>query len=417
MGGTWVSSHYETKYEDMNEINGTNMSITHNTFAQNKVTTSYYNEAIVNNGINTTIEKNIGDDKTKYSSIIYIASTNTNVTNNIFNDVLENVTITLNPIKGIIGETITLTATLTDTDNLIVKGGNLAFKLNGKTLRSDGRFDSNAPAMKFSVKDGIVTYTINADLYLRNAKNLTASYSGTSIYAEGTSPSVTAQIQKRNAQVTVSSNPTRAKQYETLTFTINAKDVTKNGKNNTLISDNTKVMLKVNGVTLKDSKGKAVYVTLDKNAQATYKYTIPAGTGGITAAKAVRNYTVTAIFVGDNYYPGAKNTTTFQVERSPTTVTINEAKVSKDNVLSVKATLKDYKGNNLIGTNKVTIKINGKSYTRNGKAVYWSVKNGNVDLSGIQVDPKTTIKRVLLVTGERQAYTEGRAETTTITKV
>ena len=175
-------------------------------------------------------------------------------------------------------------------------------------------------------------------------------------------------------------------------------------------------MLKVNGVTLKDSNGKAVYVTLDKNAQATYKYTIPAGTGGITASKTQRNYKVDAIFVGDNYYPGARNSTSFQVERSTTTVTITQAKVTKTNVLSVKATLKDYKGNNLIGTNKVTIKINGKNYVdpKNGKPKYWSVKNGNVDLTGIQVDPKTTIKRVMLVTGERQAYLEGRAETTNI---
>ena len=176
-------------------------------------------------------------------------------------------------------------------------------------------------------------------------------------------------------------------------------------------------MLKVNGVTLKDAKGKILYLTLDKNAQTTYKYTIPKGTGGITASKKTRDYTTTATFVGDNYYPGARNTTTFQVERSTTTVTITQARTTKTNVLNVKATLKDYKGNNLIGTNKVTIKINGKSYTKNGKPVYWSVKNGNVDLTGIQVDPKTTIKRVLLVTGERQAYTEGRAETTNIVKV
>ena len=327
-----------------------------------------------------------------------------------------NIKITLNTVKGVISENIILNATLTDEKRNSINGGNLAFKLNGKTLRSDGRFDSNAPAMKFTVKNGIVTYTIKADLYLRNAKNLTASYSGTNKYYETTSPSVTAQIQKRYAQVTVTSTPSYAKQYETLTFTIKAVDTTKNGKNNTLISDNTKVMLKVNGVTLKDGNGKAVYVTLDKNAQATYKYTIPAGTGGITTNKAVRNYTVTAIFVGDNYYPGAKNTTKFQVARSATYVNITQAKVTKTNVLSVKATLKDYKGQNIIGTNKVTIKINGKNYVdlKNGKAKYWSVKNGIVDLTGITVDSKTTIKRVMLVTGERQAYTEGRAETTNI---
>ena len=67
------------------------------------------------------------------------------------------------------------------------------------------------------------------------------------------------------------------------------------------------------------------------------------------------------------------------------------------------------------GTNKYTIKVNGRSYTdKNGKPVYWSAKNGVVDLTGIQIDPKTTIKRVMVVTGERQAYLEGRNETTNI---
>ena len=391
---------------------GSDLIVNSNTFKANKAN---MNGKAILSLKNAMIKDNKNDEISKCSSTIYTNTSYAVITKNIFYDVI-NVKITLQPVKGVIGETITLQATLKDTDYLLVTGGNLAFKLNGKTLRSDGRFDSNAPAMKFSVKNGIVTYTIKADLYLRNAKNLTASYSGTNIYNESKSSSVTAQIQKRNAQVTVTTTPTRTKQYETLTFKITAKDVTKNGKNNTLISDNTKVMLKVNGVTLKNNKGKTLYITLDKKAQATYKYTIPAGTGGITVSKAQRNYKVEAIFVGDNYYPGARNSTSFQVERSPTTVTITQAKVTKTNVLNVKAMLKDYKGNNLIGTNKVTIKINGKSYTKNGKPVYWTVKNGNVDLMGIQIDPKTTIKRVMLVTGERQAYTEGRTETTNILK-
>ena len=176
-------------------------------------------------------------------------------------------------------------------------------------------------------------------------------------------------------------------------------------------------MLKVNGVTLKDTKGKTLYLTLDKNSQTTYKYTIPSGTGGITNSKTVRNYKVEAILVSDNYYPGSRNTTSFQVERSPTTIQITQVQVNKNNILNVKTTLKDYRSNNLIGTNKVTIKINGKSYTKNNKPVYWSIKNEIVNLTGIQIDPKTTIKRVLIVTGERQAYLEARTETNTITKI
>ena len=328
--------------------------------------------------------------------------------------------IKLDPVRGIIGEKITLTAYITDESGKAITGGNLAFKLNGKTLRSDGRFDSSAPAMKFKVENGKVTYTLNADLYLRNAKNLTASYSGTSKYKETNSESVEAQIQKRYANLTVTVTPNKVKQYNNITIKVTAKDTTKNGKNNTLIHDNTKVMLKINGVTLKDAKGKTLYIPIQQDNTATYTYNIPGDMGGVTSTGKARNYQVTAVFMGDNYYPGAKNVTTFQVERSNTTVTIQEAKVvTKTNILSVKATLTDYKGNYLRGTNKVTIKINGKNYvdSKTGKAKYWSVKDGKVNLKDIQVDPKTTIKRVMLVTGERQAYTEGRAETTKIIRV
>ena len=99
------------------------------------------------------------------------------------------------------------------------------------------------------------------------------------------------------------------------------------------------------------------------------------------------------------------------MERSPTTVSIKRTEIRLNPyTLSVYATLTDYKGNYLIGTNKVTIKINGKSYTKNGKPVYWSAKNGIVDIKNIPIDPKTIVKRVMVVTGERQAYLEGRDE-------
>ena len=322
--------------------------------------------------------------------------------------------IKLNTVRGVIGENIILTAYLTGVNGEKITGGNLAYKLNGKTLRSDGRFDSNAPAMKFKVENGLVTHTIKADLYLRNAKNLTAAYSGNYKYTEIGSPTVTAQIQKRYAKVTVTASPTWNKQYNQVTFKATVQDTTKNHKNTTLINQNTKIMFKVNGNTLKDKNGKIIYITVDKNKQATHKYTIPAGTGGITSTKKVRNYNVTAVFVGDNYYPGARNNTYYNVERSPITININEAKTNKNNILSIKATIKDYKQNNVLGTNKYTIKINGKSCTKNGKPVYWSAKNGNINLNGIQIDPKTTVKRVMIVTGERQAYHEGRNETTKI---
>ena len=336
-----------------------------------------------------------------------------------FTILLSNTNLTVEPIKGVIGEQIALIAHVRDISGKNVSGGNLVFKLNGKSLREDGRFDSDALPLKLKVKNGLVEYNITADLYLRNTKNLTASYSGTSNYDESKSETVTAQIQKRYASITVNATPTVAKQYESIQIVATVDDVTKNAKNKTLINYETYVMFKINGVTLKDQNGTAIQVKVDENKIASYNYTIPAGTGGIDSTGAIRNYSVTAVFVGDNYYPDVKNTTYFNVERSNVSVNFESVTVSNDNTLSVKAVLKDYMDNNVLGTSKVLIKVNGKSLRNetSGKAFYYNVNNGVVDLSGIVVDANTTIKRVMLVVGERQAYFEARNETKEIIRI
>ena len=328
-----------------------------------------------------------------------------------------NVTITLSPINGIIGENIKLTARLRDQNGNFVNGGNLVFKLNGKTLRNDGRFDSKAPAMKFKVVNGLVTYTIKADLYIRNSKNLTAVYSGTYKYEEAKSSTVTAQIKKRNAKLTLTTTPKTQQQYNTIKFTAKLEDTTPNTKNTTAMSTNTKVIFKVNGKTIKDKTGKNLQVKVVNNT-ATYKYTVPAGMGGITKDGRVRYYKVEAVLISDIYYPDTKDYATFNVERKPVKINITRTSINSKNVLNVQATIKDFKGNKIIGSNNVALKINGKSYINpaTGKVKYWSVKNGVVNLKGIQVNTSITVKKVMLVTGDRQAYLGGRTETTKIIK-
>ena len=329
-----------------------------------------------------------------------------------------NVTVTVDPVSGIIGEKITLTAHITDAKGNPVNGGNLVFKLNGKTLRVDGRFDSNASAWKFQVKNGIVTISINADLYLRNTKNLTASYSGSYKYNEAKSSTVTAQIKKRNAKLTLTTSPKSQKQYNTIKFTAKLTDTTPNTQNKTAMSTGTKVIFKVNGKTIKDNKGKNVQVKVVNNT-ATYKYTVPAGMGGITKDGAVRDYTVEAVLVSDTYYPDTRNTAAFNVQRSPVTINIAKTSVNTKNVLNVQATIKDYKGKNVIGTNQVNIKINGKTYVNpnTGKTQNFQVTDGKISLKNIQLSKDITVKSVMIVTGARQAYLGARNETSKIVKV
>ena len=331
--------------------------------------------------------------------------------------VKNNVTVTVDPVEGIIGEKITLTAHVTDIKGNPVNGGNLVFKLNGKTLRTDGRFDSNASAWKFQVKNGIVTIKINADLYLRNTKNLTASYSGSYKYNEAKSSTVTAQIKKRNAKLTVTTSPKTQKQYNTIKFIAKLADTTPNTKNTTAMSTGTKVIFKVNGKTIKDNKGKNIQVKVVNNT-ATYKYKVPAGMGGVSKDGKVRDYNVEAVLVSDNYYPDTRDTATFNVERSPVTINIAKVSLNSKNVLNVQATIKDYKAKNVIGTNQVNIKINGKTYVNpnTGKTQNFQVTGGKISLKNIQLKDDITVKKVMIVTGARQAYLGARNETTKIVK-
>ncbi|WP_455645419.1 Ig-like domain repeat protein [Methanosphaera sp.] len=329
--------------------------------------------------------------------------------------------ITVSSTTGVIGEDITFTAHVTDKNGNPITGGNLVFKLNGVSLKVDGTFNSSkdlAP-QKLSVINGTVTFTIKADLKLRDAKNLSASYSGTNKYAENTSEVITVQIAKRYVNVTVTTDKSMAKQYETITLIATATDTTKNGKNTTAVAQHGYILFKVNGVTLKDSKGQAIRVKVDENNTATYNYTVPAGMGSVYNNGNLRNYTVEALFQSDIFYPDARDKTIFNVEKSDVNININSVTVNNKTktITTLTGTITDYMGNKINGTNKIAIKVNGVTLKdKNNKTIYYTVKNGNINLSNITTNINK-IKSITLVTGERQAYNKGETTITQITTV
>lgn len=321
--------------------------------------------------------------------------------------------VTVSKIKGIVGEKITLTAKVTDIYGNKITGGNLVFKLNGKTLRKDHRFDSKKAPLKFNIKNGKATVTLIADLYLRNAKHISATYSGTSVYERNTSAIVDAVIEKRRAKVKVAVKPTSTKQNQNIVFTATVKDVTKNHKNKTSINQDGYVHFKLNGHAIKDSKGHVIHIPVSKG-KATYTYHVPSGQEGVYGDKSIKKYRVTAVYSNKNFVhdKNCRADTTYTVKRSPITVKITKATV-KNNKLSIKGTIKDYQNNYVKGINKVCVKVNGATYRQNGVIKYFKVKNGVINISGLKVDK--AIASVGVVSGDRQAYLEGRGSTTKIT--
>lgn len=318
-------------------------------------------------------------------------------------------------VKGIVGEDIALVAHLTDEKGNNVTGGNIVFKLNGRTLREDGRFDTNSTnPMKIHVENGLVIITIKADLYLRAGKNITASYSGSSRYESAKGNIAEANIIKRTAKLNVTTIPVTAKQNTDIVFTTTLKDVTRKATNTTCITTDAYVIFKVNGKTLKDKNAENIKVPVTSTV-VNYVYHVPSATAGVDNNGNIRNYSVECVYANDLFYPDTRNKTVYHVQRS--IVNINFIKTTVVNgKLKVKAKLTDYENNNLVGINKICIKINGVTYKdAKGKTIYFNVKDGNIDLSGIKLAKGTSVKSVMIVTGTRQAYLSARASTTDIT--
>lgn len=321
------------------------------------------------------------------------------------------VILVVDDIVARVGEYITFHATLTDQHGNKANGGNLVFKLNGRTLRSDGRFDTDTQSvLKFNVKNGVVECTLIADLYLRHGKNISASYSGSYKYNGAKSNIALASIQLRYANINVTTSVKKIKHHENITFLAKLKDVTPNSNKNYL-NNGTKVFFKINGVTIKDKQNNIIKADVNNNA-ASLNYNITA-MAGIDKNNDIRDYIVTAVYENIYYYPvNNKNTTTFNVERSSVNISIQEARV-KDNLLSVKANLTDYLGYNIVGKSKICIKINGVTYKENNSTKYFTIRDGKININNINTKGMK-VKRLEIVTGQRLAYLSARQSTTNI---
>lgn len=132
--------------------------------------------------------------------------------------------------------------------------------------------------VKTNVKNGKATINLTSnDLSIKNYK-IKVTFLENKIYNKASSNMVSVNLIKRNATISVDVTPKQVKQYSTITITVTLKDTTNNHKNNTIITDFTKVYFKLNGKILKDSNGNIIYVKVNKDGIATYKYKIPAGT-------------------------------------------------------------------------------------------------------------------------------------------
>ena len=390
--------------------------INNNTFKQNKANST--GKAIKNIG-QATIKNNINDDISSYSSTILITgdASNITITSNLFDDGINYTKTVVQTTSGTIGEKLTLKATVTDTNNKKINEGNLIFKLNGITIKDNGKLTGSSNPLKVKVVNGIATATVVPDLDMRNANKLTAKYVGTDNYNASESSQVKIQVSQRNASIVVSSNVKTIKQGQVLTIMAKVYDTTNGKKSTNLTKFNEEfVYFKVNGITLKDSKGAMQKVKV-VNGTATIKYAIPIGLSGVTDGKTftVKNHTILAGFYNKNYKEDIRNTSTFQVERSNITITIANATVNnKTHKLSLTAIIKDYLGNKVVGPNKCIIKVNGVTLKNGTQPIYYFASYGVLNVKDINIPAYNKYTSIEIVTQDRLAYKNQRNNTTKI---
>ena len=326
---------------------------------------------------------------------------------------------TVNPAIGVIGEKLTIKATVTDTNGNNVNEGNLIFKVNGVTIKDNGKLTGSNNPLKIKVINGVATATIIPDINMTNAKNITAYYVGTTIYNASTSSPASMNISKRNATIEVTTNKKIIKQGQVLTITAKIYDTTNGKKTNNITQyQDEYVYFKVNGITLKDSNGEMLKVKII-NGTATVNYTIPLGISCLTDMQTLtpKNHTIQVGLYNKNYQNIMTKTPTFQVERSNITINLANATINnKTHTLSLKITIKDYLGNVVAGPNKCIIKVNGVTLKNGTNVQYYYTTDGVLNLKNIRVPQSKNYTSIEVITQDRLAYNSQR-NTTKVIKI
>ncbi|RAP47495.1 MAG: hypothetical protein BZ135_02100, partial [Methanosphaera sp. rholeuAM6] len=361
-------------------------------------------KAIIDYGSKNTVKDNVNVSTTKYYGTVYLSGTGANVQKNIFKDSVPKVTkatvVTVSKVSGTVGETIKLTATVKSVDGTKVTGGTVVFKINGKTLKTTDTISGNANSRKVSVKNGVATYSFKAPAELSKMKNISATYSGTDGFASNKSAVIKSSVALRNATLSVSVNPSRQQQYKTITFTAKIIDV-KTGKA-VMENDKSYVIFKINGKTLKDSKGNEIKTQV-KNGVATYNYVVPAGMAGYDKDNNERYYTVSSSFYGPEYNTPKQPSTKFTVARSSINVDTTKVAVNTTSKqLRIEAKIKDYKGNVILGESHINIKVNGKTVKYKGQMTT-IIENGKIAMT-LNLGNIQQIDSVTIVVGASSAY-------------
>lgn len=196
---------------------------------------------------------------------------------------VKNTTLTVDTINATVGDVINITARIQADNQTItdINAGKVVFKVNGKTIK-----DSNNKVLYIKVVNGTATIE-NFEIpstWAKDGITIEAVYSGCSVCNSLRSDKEVMTIQQPS--MTFTTDDVTAAKGETITLTATITDSNK-------VINSGKVVFKVNGKTVKDSKGRTIYAVI-KNNSASVTYTIP-------ESYKTKAYEITAVLISNDY--------------------------------------------------------------------------------------------------------------------
>ncbi len=287
------------------------------------------------------------------------ADVSSTVSGNVYIDNMLNDTIV--PIDDItIGKTFTgnIQINLRNIYNDLVRNGTMTLHIYNSTTHVDKTFTA-------SVKDGVATFSAETLDYGLDTVDVT--YTTLSKHYQSAKTSfnlnVSEDVDKQHTNITI--DPI-ADMYVNTTTTITVH-----------VTNTTGAKVNVGQVNI-TIDGVIHTVDLSNDGSASYKY--KATSAGIKS--------VTAIYLGNTtYYQSLQNSTTFNVNKMATYITIDDIKTidyGESTVITVKVKVNDANGNP-VPSGSVTLKIDGQTYTctvENGQATldYTPSRAGTIEV-------------------------------------
>lgn len=252
----------------------------------------------------------------------------------------------IDPTK--LGKNITVKVTLTEDDGTVLSGKDVTITINGNDIPVKTGDDGVATINYTTTKVGIL--------------KITAEFAGDDdVYNSSTANNY---VQILQLDTIVSINDVTTKINDTTTIIINVSD-----ENGIPVNDG-KVILKVNGKSLRDSEGNIVFIEVNDGV-AEYKTSFNLN---------AKPYYLTSTYSGSqNYTLSKSNVAILTVTKRDATLSIytNTSVIATGE--TVKITVKITDENRLVNSGKVIFKLNGRTLRdSNGQIIYKIVSEGIV---------------------------------------